>query len=62
MKNLAYQTFFKKLMNHPQTQTIKIEATEQEAKLWKDKANAISLSRNDYLLSLLRRRDNLPKN
>ena len=48
-------------MNHPQTQTIKLEATEQEAKLWKDKANSISLSRNDYLLSLLRRRDNLPK-
>ena len=44
-----------------QTQTIKIEATEQEAKLWKAKAKAISLSRNDYLLSLLRRRDMIPK-
>ena len=40
-----------------QTQTIKIEATEQEAKLWKDKANAISISRSEYLLSLLRRRE-----
>ena len=48
--------------NEHKTKIIKLEATEQEAKLWKDKANAISLSRNDYLLSLLRRRDNLPKN
>lgn len=48
-------------MNLKPTQTIKIEATEQEAKLWKQKANAISISRSDYLLSLLRRRDNLPK-
>ena len=47
-------------MNHRQTQTIKLEATEQEAKLWKNKANAISISRNDYLLSLLRRRDKFP--
>ena len=44
-------------MNHRQTQTIKLEATEQEAKLWKDKANAISISRSEYLLSLLRRRE-----
>ena len=47
--------------NEHKTKTIKLEATEQEAKLWKQKANAISISRNDYLLSLLRRRDNLPR-
>jgi hypothetical protein len=36
------------------TQTIKLEAPSTDAKLWKEKANAIGLSRQDYLLSLLK--------
>ena len=42
------------------TQTIKIEATAEQATAWKQKAQAIGLSRNDYLLNLLSRRDRLP--
>ena len=49
------------MINQNKTKTIKLEATEQEAKHWKEKANAISISRNDYLLSLLRRGDKLKK-
>ena len=44
-------------MNYQKTQTIKIEATVQEAKLWKDKARAIGLSRNEYLIRLIQLRD-----
>ena len=47
-------------MNHQQTQTIKIEATAEQATAWKQKAQAIGLSRNDYLLNLLSRRDRFP--
>ena len=47
-------------MNYEQTQTIKIEATAEQATAWKQKAQAIGLSRNDYLLNLLSRRDRLP--
>ena len=38
-------------------QTIKIEASQEEADLWKEKARSIGLSRSDYLLCLLQRRD-----
>ena len=38
-------------------QTIKIEASQEEANLWKQKARSIGLSRNDYLLCLIQRRD-----
>ena len=37
--------------------TIKIEASEEEAELWKEKARSIGLSRSDYLLCLLQSRD-----
>lgn len=47
-------------MNHRQTQTIKLEATAEQATAWKQKAQAIGLSRNDYLLNLLSRRDRFP--
>ena len=43
-------------MTKPQ-QTIKLKASATDAKLWKDKANAIGLSRQDYLLSLLKTKD-----
>ena len=36
------------------TQTIKLEASSSDARLWKEKANAIGISRQDYLLSLLK--------
>ena len=39
------------------TQTIKLEASVSDANLWKEKANAIGMNRQDYLLSLLKTKD-----